>query len=158
MRSVRISRLLTAILASAAIVSYHEICNSVTPTEPGKLRDAWLKFESCREAAVAKDQEALLERCLSAALPRSVSLLEKQKAAQFLSLEIKPKEIFECPRSLIEARGKKAEKEARDNGLRYGCFEIKLSGPAIKGEIEFSPEAASDATDTYRVRKIRYGF
>lgn len=158
MKSLRISRLLTAILASAAIVSYHEICNSATPTEPGKLRDAWLKFESCREAAVAKNQEALLERCLSAALPRSATLLEKQKAAQFLSLDIKPKEIFECPSSLAEARGKKNMKEALENGFRYGCFEIKLSGPAIKGEIEFSPEAASGPTAPYRVRKIRYGF
>jgi hypothetical protein len=158
MRFFKITRLLKAFLASIAIVGYHESSTSATPTVPGKLRDAWLKFESCREAAVAKNQEAQLERCLSTALPRSATLMEKQKAAQFLSLDIKPKEIFECPRSLADARGKRAENEARKSGLQYGCFEIKLSGPSVKGEIEFSPEAVSEPIDNYRVRKIRYGF
>lgn len=122
--------------------------------EPGKLRDAWLRLEACREPAVTENQEASLERCLSTALPSTATALEKLKVVEFLLLDLKPKSIFECPSGLSEARGEKAIKQAQLNGIQFGCFEIKLSGPPIKGEIEFWPESAN----TFRVRKVRYGF
>jgi hypothetical protein len=143
---------LAASLATALV--YSEASTATTRQDAGKLRVAWLKFEACREAAVAKNQEAQLERCLATALPSSASLMEKQKAVEFLNQDLKLKEIFECPSSLSEARGKKTTKQANQDGTQYGCFEIKLSGPSVKGEIEFKPEPDG----TFRVRKIRYGF
>ena len=141
-----------SILAVLFVASFASA--STREFEPGKLRDAWLRLEACREAAVTENQEASLERCLSTALPSSATALEKLKAVEFLFLDLKPKSIFECPRGLPDARGEKANKQAQLNGIQYVCFEIKLSGQPIKGEIEFWPEA----DNTFRVRKVRYGF
>ena len=147
------SFLWTASLAKAFFVSTFAFA-ATGELEPVKLRESWLRFEACREAAVSKNQEAKLERCLARALPITATQLEKQKAVEFLLLDLKPMSIFECPSSLSLARGSKANKQAQTNGIQFGCFEIKLSGPPIKGEIEFSPEA----DNTFRVRKVRYGF
>lgn len=149
--------LISIVLLATIFVGPSEGATSATQPTPKKLRDAWLRFEACREAAVAQNQEAQLERCLATALPRSATHMEKQKAVQFLNLDLKPKVLFECPSSLSEARGQKAMKQARENGIQFGCFEIKLSGPPFKGEIEFAP-LAPDAADSFRVHKVRYGF
>jgi hypothetical protein len=147
-------RFLWTVSLFAALIAASFASASTRAFDHGKLRDAWLRLDVCREPAVAENQEARLERCLSTALPSSATALEKLKVVEFLLLDLKPKSIFECPSGLSDARGEKANKQAQLNGIHYECFEIKLSGPPIKGEIEFWPEA----DDTFRVRKVRYGF
>lgn len=122
------------------------------------LRNAWIKLESCRAHLESSNEQSQYLRCLAEAMPASATQLEKMKLTEFLEKEIQPKTIFECPKDLLLMRGQRRAQNLKlsisDEHSQYACFEVKLSGAPIKGEIEFRQEPLG----TIKVSKVRFGF
>lgn len=111
------------------------------------MQTAWTRFLSCERLLKTRGYMS----CLKSAMPPGASSIETGKASEFLMLKLEGPNLEECPANVTRRHTAEDLKT-----YKYACFQVKLSGPSLGGEVEFSPLPKSK--NVLRVHKVRYGF